>query len=107
MKSFISLVTTLLLAGCTTVGTYRPAKIQDAGDGAVIVRLLPNMDGGVPYFERNGGWVTVARVPGAPGEHESKFRLSPSLDATSHTAVYAGALPPGTYRFVEFPSPEY
>jgi photosystem II stability/assembly factor-like uncharacterized protein len=56
-----------------------------------------------PFF-RNWQALTVARTASVAGERESTFGLVPTLDASSRTAVYAAALPPGDYRFVQFSS---
>lgn len=89
-----------LLSGCTTV-QYRSAKMDSPSDGAMIVRVLPNMTGASQFF-KNWQNITVARLPSHPGEKETQFAVTPTLDGTSRTAIYAGSLPPGSYRFVKF-----
>jgi hypothetical protein len=104
MKSFFTIVVILLLTGCATPAMYRPAKVQDPGDGAVVMRVLPNMDGPVGTLFKTWATLTLARTSSSPAEHEMTFLLRPTLDATSRTAFYAAGLPPGDYRFEGFSS---
>ena len=102
MKFFMVAIGILGLTAC--VAPQHSAKIAGQNDGGVIMRVLPNTDGGVGAFFKNWQDVTVARTASVAGERESTFDLRPMLDASSRTAVYAAALPPGNYRFVRFSS---
>ncbi len=92
----------LLLAGCATPVQHRAPVLEAAStDGAMIVRVLPNSVGASQFF-KNWQSITLARQAEKEGEPESLFSFSPIGDGTSRTAIYAGALPPGAYRFVSF-----
>jgi photosystem II stability/assembly factor-like uncharacterized protein len=104
IKSFTTVMAVLLLSGCAIEGTYRPPKVQNQTDGAVVMRVLPNVDGGAAQFFKNWGELTVLRIPSNAHEQESRYMLRPTLDDTTRTAVYAAGLPPGSYRFIRFSS---
>lgn len=100
MKIKLLLLFLLLLAGCAQV-QYRPAKIENATDGAVVVRVIPNMASASQFF-KNWQSITVERIPRNGAERATQYAITPTLEATSRTAIYAGSLPAGTYRFVQF-----
>lgn len=100
LRLLLSVALLLLLSGCAQV-EMRTAEIEVPSDGAVLVRVLPNMASANQFF-KNWNSITVERMPTAAGESSRQFALTPTLDATSRTAIYAGSLPPGTYRFVQF-----
>lgn len=91
-----------LLSGCAGV-EYRNSNIQSSADGGLLFRLLPNTLSASFYFA-NWQDITVARLPSRPGEREQKFAVSAKEEGGSRTAIYAGWLPPGTYRIVNFSS---
>jgi len=69
-------------------------------EGAVIVRVLPNVSQ-VSDLIRNWQSLSVARVPGAAGEKEATFSIPANEDVTSHSVVYVRMLPPGRYRIAQ------
>lgn len=89
----------LLLSGCA-MPEYRSAKLKDPNDGAMAVRILPNRNG-VSQFFKTWQVLEVVRSPDAPGGTEAHFEVGPLLDGMSRSALYAGSLPPGHYRFVK------
>lgn len=92
----------LLLAGCATpVEHRRPVLEANTTDGAMLVRVLPNAATASQFF-KNWQSITLARQPQKEGEPEQLYAFSPLSEGTSRTAIYAGALPPGKYRFVSF-----
>lgn len=100
MKIKLLLLFLLILNGCTQV-QYRSARIENSTDGAMVLRVIPNIAGASQFF---GNWqsITLERIPLDGGERPTQYVITPRLEATSRTAIYAGALPPGTYRFVQF-----
>jgi len=80
---------------------YRPPRLENAGDGAMVMRVLPNRPG-VGQFFKTWQAVEVVRMSDAPGGSEAHYVIGPLLDAMSRSALYAGSLPPGNYRFVKF-----
>lgn len=95
----LSTVLLMFLSGCASV-EMRTAEIESPTDGAVLVRVLPNMASASQFF-KNWDNIVVERLP-IGAESSRQFALLPTLDSTSRTAIYAASLPPGTYRFVEF-----
>lgn len=53
-------------------------------------------------FFKNWQSITIERIPRHEGERTTQYAIFPTLEATSRTAIYAGSLPEGTYRFVQF-----
>lgn len=90
----------LVLGGCASV-EIRDTKIKSANDGAVVIRVLPNVQSSSQFF-KNWQSLTLARLPQAGESAEVTYAVSPKLDAASRSAIYAGTLPPGQYRFVQF-----
>lgn len=90
----------LLMQGCATV-QYREPKVVHADDGAVVLRVLPNMLSASQYF-KNWQDITVERLSATPGETGPRYAVRPTMEGTSRSAIYAGALPPGEYRIVQF-----
>ena len=99
LRLLLSAVLLMLLSGCAHV-ERRTAEIESPTDGAVMVRVLPNMASASQFF-KNWNSIVVERLPRG-AESSKQFALTPTLDSTSRTAIYAASLPPGTYRFVEF-----
>jgi photosystem II stability/assembly factor-like uncharacterized protein len=99
LNMLLSVVLLMLLSGCAQV-EMRTATMEAPTDGAVLIRVLPNMASASQFF-KNWNSITVERLPTGT-ESAKQFALTPTLDATSRTAIYAGSLPPGTYRFVQF-----
>lgn len=98
LKLLLSLL--ILLSGCAQV-ELRDAHIENASDGAVVIRVIPNMASASQFF-KNWQSITIERIPHHDGESKTQYAITPTLKATSRTAIYAGSLPPGTYRFVQF-----
>lgn len=94
------LLSALILGGCATVD-HRGTQPRSPDDGAVIIRVLPNVQSSSLYF-KNWQALQVARLPGPGESKETKFSIGPRTEAASRSAIYAGSLPPGTYRFVRF-----
>lgn len=90
----------LVLGGCASV-EVRDTKIKSASDGAVVIRVLPNVQSSSQFF-KNWQSLTLARLPQAGEGSEVTYAVSPKMDAASRSAIYAGTLPPGQYRFVQF-----
>lgn len=90
----------VLLTGCAQIQP-RDAKIENASDGAVMVQILVNSEH-VSFFFKNWQTITLERVSGPNGEHGDKFSLSKNEEASSRSALYAGSLPAGSYRLVQF-----
>ena len=97
---FALLALALALGGCASV-EVRDTKIRNASDGAVVIRVLPNVQSSSQFF-KNWQSLTLARVPQSGEGAEVTYAVSPKLDAASRSAIYAGTLPPGQYRFVQF-----
>jgi hypothetical protein len=97
-RSLPTLVLALTMSAYVSAHSEQPTKVETAGDGAVVLRLLPNTDSGPDQFIKNWGNVTIARIPAA-GEAVASFDLTPTLQGTSRTVIYGARLPPGTYRF--------
>jgi photosystem II stability/assembly factor-like uncharacterized protein len=102
MNKIIIIFAFVFLAGCETV-QHRPTKIENPNDGAVILRFLPNQTSATQFF-KNWQSVTVEKIPSNTKEKSIKYFLTPRLDGASRTATYAGALPPGNYKFLNFSS---
>lgn len=100
MKIKLLILLLLLLSGCAQV-EFRSATIESATDGAVVLRVIPNMASASQFF-KNWQSITVERIPRHEGERRAQYAIFPTLEATSRTAIYAGSLPEGTYRFVQF-----
>lgn len=102
---FSAALSLALFSGCASVQPTitATAKTTSPNDGAFIVRVLPNMASASQYL-KNWGEVTVVRLPGNNSEKESSFSISPTLEGTSRTAIYAAPLPEGRYRFGQFSS---
>ncbi len=90
----------LILTGCMQIQP-RDAQIDRASDGAVMVQILVNSPN-VSFFFKNWQTITLERVSSPTGEHGDKFSLRKNEEATSRSAIYAGSLPPGTYRLGQF-----
>ena len=90
----------LALGGCAAV-EVRDTKIKSSNDGAVVVRVLPNVQSSSQFF-KNWQSLKVARVPQTGDSAEVEYAVSAKTDAASRSAIYAGTLPPGQYRFVQF-----
>lgn len=103
--SRIILACLLLLAvsGCVTTPQTSVPVAQQADEGAVIVRFLPNTQS-ASQFMKNWENIIVEQDSGKAGEPGRQYALKPDLTATSRSAVYVGALPPGRFRFVQFSS---
>ncbi|SEK34546.1 hypothetical protein SAMN05216359_101503 [Roseateles sp. YR242] len=94
----------MLLSGCASV-EYRSPKLQAQTDGAVVIRVLPNVQSSSLYF-KNWQALEIARLPGLDDSHsdgkEKVYSIAPTTVGASRSALYAGSLPPGHYRFVKF-----
>jgi hypothetical protein len=66
-----------------------------------MLRMLPNMVIGSP-FVKNWRNITVERVSSKPNEAAELYGLRPMMEGTARSAFYAGSLPPGQYKFVQF-----
>lgn len=93
----------LAISGCVTTPQTSVPVPQQADEGAVVVRLLPNTQS-ASQFMKNWENIVVEQDSGKTGEPGKQYALKPDLTATSRSAVYVGALPPGRYRFVRFSS---
>lgn len=102
MKRILLALAAVLLTACATAPEPRSAKMQYANDGGVLFRVLPNVQSASMFF-KNWQAISVVRLAG-PGEKEQRFSVSPTTDGTTRSAVYAGTLPPGRYRFDAFSS---
>ncbi|MEY3201126.1 MAG: hypothetical protein RIR70_676 [Pseudomonadota bacterium] len=102
LRGLVLLALALALGGCATV-EYRDTKAKSANDGALLVRVLPNVQSSSQYF-KNWHALKVARAPQAGEPKEVEYSVRAKKDAASRSAVYAGMLPPGQYRFVQFSS---
>lgn len=92
----------LALAACASGPTAqtRSAALEAPGDGALVLRLLPNNDGTNLYLKQWGS-LRLARVDA--GGTRTEFLVPPTLDAAARSATYVASLPPGQYRFVTLP----
>lgn len=100
MKFCTTLALLLLTTGCET---YQTATVANPNDGAVVLRLAPNvLDGTAPLRYKNYSWVTVAREPSHGELMATRYKIAAVLEDVSHTAVFGRRLPPGTYRVAEF-----
>lgn len=93
----------LSISGCVTTPHTSVPVTQQANEGAVIVRFLPNTQS-ASQFMKNWENIVVEQDSGKAGEPGQQYALKPDLTAASRSAVYVGALPPGRYRFVQFSS---
>lgn len=89
-----------VLVGCASV-EFRDTKTKSPNDGAMVIRVLPNVQSSSQFF-KNWQTLKVARAPQAGETKEVEYAVSPRDDAASRSAIYAGTLPPGQYRFVQF-----
>lgn len=90
----------LALGGCASVD-IRGTQIKGPNDGAVVIRVLPNVQSSSQFF-KNWQFLKLARAPQAGESSEVEYAVLPKTDAASRSAIYAGTLPPGQYRFVQF-----
>lgn len=90
--------TTVHSPAATGAAATATAPVASAGQGAIVMRLLPNNDGTDPYLKAWGKVRLQREGDAAP------YSIAPLLDAASRSAVFAGALPPGRYRFMQLPS---
>lgn len=100
LRGFALLALALALGGCASV-EFRDTKIKSTSDGAVIIRVLPNVRSSAQFF-KNWQSLKLARAPQAGEKAEVEYAVWPKMDAASRSAIYAGTLPPGQYRFVQF-----
>lgn len=92
-----------VLVGCASV-EVRDTKASSPDDGAMLIRVLPNVRSSSQFF-KNWQTLKVARQPRAGEGTEVEYAISPGRDdGASRSALYAGTLPPGWYRFVQFSS---
>lgn len=96
MKSWTSLALLLVLGGCVSVQN-RTAQLESPTDGAVIVRVLPDMASSNQFNDLNTG-IAFEQIPIESGSKGTQFVVSPTRDGTSHTSIFAASLPPGKYR---------
>lgn len=94
----------ILLATTLLFGSGAASGQQN--EGAVIVRVLPNVSQ-ASDLTRNWQSLSVARLPGAPGEKETTFAIPANEDVTSHSAIYVRMLPPGRYRIAQLSAMEF
>ena len=100
LRGLVLLALAIALSGCASV-EHRDTRIRSSNDGAVIIRVLPNVQSSSQYF-RNWHALKLARAPRAGETAEVEYQVRPAIYAASRTAIYAATLPPGRYRFVEF-----
>jgi hypothetical protein len=93
----------LLISGCATMPETRLPVPNNASEGAVLVRFLPNTES-ASTFMKNWQSVVVQQESTAADQPGPTFAMKPDLSGTSRSATYMAALPPGRYRFVEFSS---
>jgi hypothetical protein len=100
LRGLVLLGLALSLGGCATV-EIRDTKTRNANDGALVIRVLPNVQSSSQFF-KNWQSLKLARSPQTGETQEVEYAVSPKTDAASRSAIYAGTLPPGQYRFVQF-----
>ena len=97
MRPWSLVASMLLLAGVPTMAASAEAPDTVNGNGGVIVRVLSNTATASRLF-RNWGELDIVRLEDEAAGKSNVFNLSPAIDAASHTALFAGALPVGHYR---------
>lgn len=100
-RFILALLAALFISGCASMPETRLPVPKGPDEGAVIVRFLPNTES-ASQFMKNWHELIVEQEGGA--ERGPQFAIRPDLLASSRSATYVGALPPGRYRFVRFSS---
>ena len=102
LARLLALAVVLSLVSCASTPTAQPRgpALEAAGDGALILRLLPNSDGTNLYLKQWGA-LRVARVEA--GGTTVDYTLQPVMDAAARSALYVASLPPGQYRLAQVP----
>lgn len=88
-----------LVAGCAQVVEVREPRITDPSEGALLLRVLPNM--AVAPLMTNSHQIVVERIVKPPAAEKLYYRVNGKLDATSRTAIFAASLPPGDYQIAQ------
>lgn len=96
LATVVALGSAMLLAGCMQQ-PVRPDHVAAPGDGAVIFKLTQNLENRLGIVSYGVPNIAVKRL-----EVDGKstcYQLTASTLGMLHSAVFGGALPPGTYEF--------
>lgn len=96
MKSWTLLPLVFMLTSCASVQT-RTVQLENPTDGAVIVRVLPDMPSSNQFNDADSS-IEFERMGTESNNGSAAFFVSPTRGGTSHTSLYAATLPPGKYR---------
>lgn len=95
MRFKLLLCVAVLLSSCAQVPVPLLA-VNNPYDGAMLLRTLPNM--AIPPIGAEWASISVKRLRTTPFEQSSDHKLVIKSTGTTRSIIYAGVLPPGTYR---------